>query len=275
LTGIETNENNDAATARLALRPMFSHVWRRNGHDVREACSHCNRQMRIALLILTFFAPTFFALTVSADERSSAKGVEDSPPVPLLPADGGPRRWQVKTGRRPEMREAPADDADISVRLDAGVVLSNRGCEKIKGRVWCDVSTLRMTQRGHVPADALEPAIGPDGTIPVGVDDSSTRARAGRFDAEATTPCAQERGQVMGKCTAGAARGTGGDATIVVSFANGFTRTLTFVHGEFVLASATMSGTGSDNDWREANGLYMIRVDDQRYELPAKLVFGP
>jgi len=233
--------------------------------------SHTGRFSRLFSITIL----TVFALTVSAEERSSAKGIEENSQLPLLPAEVGPRRWQVKTGRTLNVRKAPSDDAKVIVILDAGVVLSNRGCERIEDRVWCDVSTLRKQQRGHVPAAALEPAIGPDGTMPVGVDDSPARARAGSFDAEGRIPCAQERGQVMGECTAGVARGSGGDATIVVSFANGFARTLTFVHGEFVSASATMSGTGSDNDWSEDDGLHRIRVDDQRYELSAELISGP
>ncbi|MEM7635371.1 MAG: hypothetical protein AAF299_12470, partial [Pseudomonadota bacterium] len=59
----------------------------------------------------------------------------------------------------------------------------------------------------------------------------------------------------------------------VVTFPNGFARNLYFVHGEFVRASATMSGVGTDMDWRLQNGRYFIRVDDQRYELPTTLIF--
>ena len=229
--------------------------------------------MRIAHFVVTILS--FFALTVSAEERSNVIGIEDNPHIPLSPADGGFRRWQVMSDRTLDVRKAPSNDAEVNARLDAGVVVSNRGCERIDGRVWCEIGTLRKRQRGHVPADALVPAIGPDGTLPVGVDDSPARARAGKFDADGRIPCAQERGQMIGECTAGVARGNGGDATIVVSFANGFKRTLTFVHGEFVSASATMSGTGADHDWKEEGGLHIIRVDDQRYELPTELVFGP
>ncbi len=78
----------------------------------------------------------------------------------------------------------------------------------------------------------------------------------------------------MGECNAEVARGGGRDATVVVTFPNGFARRLYFVHGEFVSASSTMSGSGIDTDWRVENGLHEIRVDDQRYELPEILVFG-
>ncbi|NNF92456.1 MAG: hypothetical protein HKM96_13790, partial [Boseongicola sp.] len=61
---------------------------------------------------------------------------------------------------------------------------------------------------------------------------------------------------------------------VVVTFPNGFARTLTFDGGDFVRGNATMSGVGTDTDWRLSDGTYFVRVDDQRYELPAALVFG-
>lgn len=60
----------------------------------------------------------------------------------------------------------------------------------------------------------------------------------------------------------------------MVTFPNGFSRTLFFVGGEFASANATMSGSGSDTDQRIEDGLHLVRVDDQRYELPATFVFG-
>jgi hypothetical protein len=35
-----------------------------------------------------------------------------------------------------------------------------------------------------------------------------------------------------------------------------------------------MSGVGTDTDWSLAAGMYSIRVDDQRFELPEALVVG-
>lgn len=70
------------------------------------------------------------------------------------------------------------------------------------------------------------------------------RAHERDFDAKGVVPCAQGRGD------------------------------FNFVHGEFVSASATMSGRGIDTDWRIENGLHDIHVDDQRYESPDILVFG-
>ena len=155
-----------------------------------------------------------------------------------------------------------------------GAVLSNLGCTEAADPVWCEVRPFRGGVRGFVPAERLQPAQGPDGTTPMGLDDSKNRARKRGFDAMGSIACAQEQGQALGTCGAAVARSGGGDATVVATFPNGFARQLYFVQGEFVSASATMSGVGTDTDWRLENGFHVIRVNDQRYELPDVLVFG-
>lgn len=111
--------------------------------------------------------------------------------------------------------------------------------------------------------------------LPVqGRTDSARRARLGDFDAGGTIACAQEQGQQMRTCAVGVARDADGTATAVVTFANGFSRMLFFEGGAFVKASATMSGSGTDTDWHVEDDLHLIRVDDQRYELPGSLLVG-
>ncbi|MEP4365087.1 MAG: hypothetical protein ABJQ53_17100 [Roseibium sp.] len=155
-----------------------------------------------------------------------------------------------------------------------GAILSNMGCAPAADKLWCKVRPLESREKGYALAEFLVPAKGPDGIIPMGVDDSKHRAVKRKFDAKGRISCAQEQGQTMGKCRVAIARGVGGDATAVVTFLNGFSRKLTFVHGEFMKANSTMSGSGTDTDWSLTDGLHSIRVDDQRYELPDSLIFG-
>lgn len=188
--------------------------------------------------------------------------------------DGGPRRWRVTAGSGVRMQAAPADDAAVIETLAGGAILRNLGCAPAGDRVWCKVQALRGRERGYVVAAALEPARGPDGTVPMGRDDSMPRARQGDFDASGRIACAQVRGEPMGACRFDVARGGGGDATVVVTFSNGFKRMLSFSHGEFIRADTTMSGSGFDSDWRLDDGLHIIRVDDQRYEVPDTVIVG-
>ncbi|MEM7058545.1 MAG: hypothetical protein AAF557_13200 [Pseudomonadota bacterium] len=105
-------------------------------------------------------------------------------------------------------------------------------------------------------------------------NETKSRARRGDFDAEGQVSCAQERGESLSVCKAAVARGGGGDAAVAVTFSNGFTRYLYFEDGAFVRASTTMSGSGKDIDWNLGEGLYTLRVDDQRFELPSEFVLG-
>ena len=90
----------------------------------------------------------------------------------------------------------------------------------------------------------------------------------------ATIACAQERGESLGQCSYIVKRGETGKTTVTVVFANGFERRLFFQDGQFLKASVTMSGVGTDTDWSLKNGTHMIHVDGQRYEVPNSLIAG-
>jgi hypothetical protein len=128
-----------------------------------------------------------------------------------------------------------------------------------------------------VAAEFLAPAPGAQGSAaPTGPDDSALRAGRGEFDATAPDiPCTRGGGPLRDVCELGVARGGGGDATVVITFPDGFRRALFFTHGEFVSADASEAGGGFDTEWsKDASGTYRIRVDDERYALPEAVVFG-
>lgn len=223
---------------------------------------------------LTIASLATAALIVSG-LQAEANGQTPEPiaAAPLAPEQGGPRRWRA-TGDDLHLHDAPAEGAEVVGVIADGAVLTNLGCEQSEGRSWCQVRPFRGGARGYLPAERLQPAVGPDGFVPIGVDDSRRRARRGDFDARAQIRCAQEAGEALGVCDAAVARSGGGDATVVVTFPNGFARQLFFTHGAFTRADATMSGVGTDTDWRVEDGLHVIRVDDQRFEAPVVLVIG-
>ena len=193
--------------------------------------------------------------------------------VPPAASDGGPRRFEI-VGGPVTARAGPSETAEPVGVVQDGAILANLGCTLADGAPWCEVRRFRGGARVFVPGRHLAPAAGPDGAVPMGLDSSPRRARAGDFDASGEIVCAQERGQALGLCRAEVARGTGGDATVVATFANGFARHLYFLHGEFVAANATMSGVGTDTDWRLDGGQHHLRVDDQRFVLSGQFVFG-
>jgi len=95
---------------------------------------------------------------------------------------------------------------------------------------------------------------------------------AAKSNSPESVACAQESGETLGQCAYSIRPDESGKTTITVAFANGFKRKLFFRNGKFLKASTTMSGTGTDTDWNLKDGMYSIRVDDQRYEVPAFLI---
>ena len=228
-----------------------------------------SRRLRLILLAgLAAAAPPEAGAQQNPGEGASAASLYSAP------ADGGARRWQAAAGGELRLRKSPSEEAPVIVTAQDGAILANMGCAEATDQIWCEVRPFRGGARGYALAAHLRPVTGADGAALLGVDDSRKRARKRKFDAKAEIACAQEKGQTLGNCSAAVARGQGGDATVVATFPNGFTRQLYFIHGEFVSASATMSGAGKDTEWRLEDGLHHIRVDDQRYELPDSFVFG-
>ena len=103
---------------------------------------------------------------------------------------------------------------------------------------------------------------------------SKERVKKRDFDERTTIACAQIQHEKLGVCSAKIARGRDSDATVVVTFANNFARTLYFINGAFIRANATMSGVGTDTAWKTMQNMHFIRVDDQRYEIPVDFIIG-
>jgi len=185
---------------------------------------------------------------------------------------GGPRRFVANS--KSKYFDATSTASSLLGLIEKNTVLANLGCELVIDHQWCYVRPIKDGSAGYIPGEFLDPAVGPDGFTPTGENQSNARARKRRFDATAEIPCAQIEGQQMGICKAQIARAGGGDAAVVATFSNDFSRTLYFVHGMFISANATMSGVGRDIDWRMDDGVHFIRVDDQQYEIPDAFILG-
>lgn len=194
--------------------------------------------------------------------------------VPAAPQNGGPRNWEVAGTSRLELLEQPSATARIVAGYAHGTILDNLGCRHAEGRSWCDVQQLGGGPRGYVAAEFLKPAVSPDGSVAKGPDDSALRAGQGRFDATGPLPCAQHRGQPMGQCEFGVARSGGGYATVVIRRPDGRSRAIYFRMGRPVGADTSQAdGYGEFRATKESD-LHLIRVGDERYEIPDAVVLG-
>jgi heat shock protein HslJ len=186
--------------------------------------------------------------------------------------NGGPRNWEVV--RALNLREKPTTSAQIVATLRPGTILDNLGCDSAGGRTWCDVQPLGGGPRGYVAADFLRPAISPDGSAAMGPDDSALRAGQGRFDATGPLSCALAAGQPMGQCEFGVARAGGGYATVVIKKPDGRTRAIYFRMGRAIGADTSEADGYKPFRATRQGDLNLIRVGDERYEIPDAVILG-
>jgi hypothetical protein len=196
--------------------------------------------------------------------------------VPAAPEDGGPRNWKVSgVSGALNLREQPSGTARVLTRYAPGTILSNLGCRRTDAGVWCDVQELGGGPRGYVSAEFLEPAVSPDGSVKTGPDDSALRAGQGKFDATGKLPCAQGAGQPMKECEFGVARAGGGYATVVVKRANdGRPRAIYFSMGRSIGADTSQADGYPEFRATKERDLHVIRIGNERYEIPDVVVLG-
>jgi hypothetical protein len=103
---------------------------------------------------------------------------------------------------------------------------------------------------------------------------AAERAGQGQFDATGKIPCAQHSGQPMGQCEFGVAREGGGNATVVVTRPDGRTRAIFFVNGRASSADSSQADGYGEFSARRESDLNLIRVGDERYEIPDAVVQG-
>lgn len=195
--------------------------------------------------------------------------------VPAAPEEDGPRNWEV-TGvlRALNLREQPSTYSRILARYAPGTILDNLGCRPAEGRIWCDVQQLDGGPRGYVAAEFLKPAVSPDGSVAKGPDDSALRAGQDDYDATGTIPCSQSNGQPMTPCKFGVARAGGGDATVVIQMPDGRTRAIFFRRGKPVGADTSQADGYPEFGTTRKNDLHLIRIGNERYEIPDAVPLG-
>jgi heat shock protein HslJ len=195
--------------------------------------------------------------------------------VPASGEDGGPINWQVSGVTDVlNLRATPSTSAEILTTYTPGTILDNLGCQRAENLVWCDVQQFGGGPRGFVAAEFLIAAVSPDGSVITGPDDSALRAGQGDFDATGWIPCAQHKGQPMTTCEFHVARTGGGYATVVVTKPDGLTRAVFFRLGIAVGADTSQAEGYPEFKATKENDLHLIRVGDERYEIPDSVPLG-
>ena len=107
-----------------------------------------------------------------------------------------------------------------------------------------------------------------------GPDTWALRAGQGDFDATGRIPCAQQAGQPMAQCEFGVARAGGGYATVVITKPDGMKRAIFFSLGIPVGADTSEADGYGEFRAEKESDLNLIRVGNERYEIPDAIAFG-
>jgi hypothetical protein len=265
---------NDAASGRFEFGPLAT---------TRALCPPPSLDTQIAaqsrFIRSYLFTDDRLYLSLMADAGIYAWERDPTEPaaaeIPAAPDDGGPRNWAVAgVTTSLNLRQQPSTSARIVTGYAPGTILDNLGCQRAAGRVWCEVQQLGGGPRGFVAAEYLEAAISPDGSAAFGPDDSAQRAGQGEFDATGQVPCAQYAGQPMVRCDFGVARAGGGDATVVIRKPDGRSRAIFFRLGRPMGADTSQADGYPEFRATRASDLNLIRIGDERYEIPDAVVLG-
>ncbi len=191
----------------------------------------------------------------------------------LSPEEGGPRNFEVKA-QGAALKAEKSDSSETLTQYKPGTLLDNLGCTSLGESSWCDVQQLGGGPRGYVNFAQIQPATSPDGSVAMGSDDSALRAGQGDFDARSIIPCAEKKGQPMTQCALGVARAGGGYATVVVTLPSGKKRIIFFRMGRAMSADFAEADPWTGFEAKKEADLNLIRVGNERYEIPDAVVLG-
>lgn len=189
------------------------------------------------------------------------------------PEDGGARYWQVTETGKVNLQESASTTSSVIVTYAPGTILNNLGCQLVQHKSWCDVQELGGGPRGYVETTYVKPVRAGDGKIITGADMSALRAGEEKFDATGHIECSIGNAPKT-TCEYGIARDQGGDATVVVKKPNGVKRAIFFQLGSPMSADTSQAdGYPSFKSIKE-NGLYIISVGSEHYEISETVILG-
>jgi hypothetical protein len=94
-----------------------------------------------------------------------------------------------------------------------------------------------------------------------------------KYHATGSIPCAMALGQPTGSCPFGVIREGNGNGIVTVTKPDGRTRAIFFKNGKAIGADVSQADPGEFSASREGD-LTVVRIGDERYEIPDALIFG-
>ena len=129
------------------------------------------------------------------------------------------------------------------------------------------VLTLGLAACAGPPAQGT----GAPGTVPYGRGDTLVPGTG--YHATGDIPCSVGGGQPMGSCPFGVKREGNGSGTVTLTKPDGRTRAIFFTNGRATGADTSEADPGRFSASRQGD-LSIVRIAQERYEIPDVVVFG-
>jgi Bacterial SH3 domain len=182
---------------------------------------------------------------------------------------GGPDWWQVaglSAGGALNVRSGPATRYPVVGKAQNGETLQNRGCRMTGPERWCSVRASGSGQQGWVAGRFLVEAAPP--TQPAAMEGGPVGEDA-TFDATGLVPCATTLGQPTRDCPFGVVRDGPGAAGVWIALGDGEERQVLFEGNAPVATNIDAALT-----YEKQADLFLVRIGDERYEIPEAVVNG-
>jgi hypothetical protein len=117
---------------------------------------------------------------------------------------------------------------------------------------------------------AATPALFPAAALSEGID---AKVKGTNYHDTGNIPCAMTKGQPMGTCAFGVTRKGNGTADVTVKKPDGRSRVIFFQKGKAIGADVSQADPGKFSASKESD-LYIIRIGQERYEIPEAVIYG-
>jgi hypothetical protein len=164
------------------------------------------------------------------------------------------------------VRSGPRAVYEVVGEVQNGETLQNNGCRMNDDQRWCEIRATGSGLSGWVTGSFLTEgsAPRPAETLPGGPVGNGFP-----FDATGSVPCSTAAGQPSRPCPFGVVREGPGNAGVWIALGDGTERHFLFEGGVPVATNVAAELTFS----KEAD-LFLIRVGNERYEIPEAVVNG-
>lgn len=200
---------------------------------------------------------------------------------------GGPDFFRVRTataGGQINLRNEPSTGARVLGTARDGTVLRNLGCRMNESRRWCRVATLSDPGiEGWAAGDFLIESSGDDG-VATQLPETPPMPEAGDalvpgtpYNATGPLSCARSADAPMQECQFGVIRERpgSGNGSVTITWPDGGARVIVFEAGNPVSFDQSEAEKGlTMTVTRTDNGISIVMIGDERFEIPDSVIWG-